>query len=50
VLAPFFNIALNYLETNKTMYAMGNWNFSNADVTGLPESGGGDVTVTPVWG
>lgn len=50
VLAPFYNIALDYLLSDETMYAMGNWDFSNAVVSGLDGVGGGDVTVIPVWG
>lgn len=41
VLAPFFNIALDYVLDNKTMYANGNWDFSQATVTGL-----GDIKTT----
>ena len=50
ILAPFFNVALDYLLTNETMYAMGKWDFSQATVTGIEGTGGSDVTVTPVWG
>lgn len=42
VLAPYNNIALDYLLKDKTMYASGNWDFSQATVTGL--SGGGTAT------
>lgn len=35
ILAPFFNIALSYVKTNSTMYAVGKWDFSQATVTGL---------------
>lgn len=49
VLAPFNKIALDYLESNETMYAIGNWDFAQATVTGL-DGIGGDITVTPVWG
>lgn len=35
VLAPFFNQAMVYLATNNTMYAVGKWDFSQAEVTGL---------------
>jgi hypothetical protein len=50
ILAPFNNIALDYLETNETMHAFGKWDFSNADVSGLEGVGGEGITVTPVWG
>lgn len=36
VLAPFFDISLTYMERNGTMYATGKWDFSQAEVTGLP--------------
>lgn len=48
VLAPFFHIRLTYLLDDKTMYASGNWDFSQANVTGL--NTGGEVTVKAVWG
>lgn len=35
ILAPFFNIALNYVQNENKMYAVGNWDFSLATVTGL---------------
>lgn len=35
VLAPFYNIALDYLLDDETMYAIGNWDFNQADVRGL---------------
>ena len=35
VLAPFYNIALDYLLSDETMYAIGNWDFNQADVRGL---------------
>ena len=43
VMAPFNTIVLDYLKTNETMYASGNWDFSGATVTGLGK-------VVPVWG
>lgn len=46
VLAPFYNIALNYLLQDKTMYAIGSWNFSQADVTGLDAAGGNALAGT----
>ena len=48
VLAPFYNIALDYLASNETMYAIGNWDFSQATVSGLDTSG--EITVKAVWG
>ena len=50
VMAPFNDIVLDYVQTNETMYVMGDWDFSQANVSGLSGVGGGDVTVTPVWG
>ena len=49
VMAPFNTIVLDYLKTNETMYASGNWDFSGATVTGLGIDTG-NVTVVPVWG
>ena len=51
VMAPFNTIVLDYLKTNETMYASGNWDFSGATVTGLDiEIPTGNITVVPVWG
>lgn len=49
VMAPFNTIVLDYLKTNETMYASGNWDFSGATVTGLGIDTG-NVKVVPVWG
>ena len=49
VMAPFNTIVLDYLKTNQTMYASGNWDFSGATVTGLGIDTG-NVKVVPVWG
>lgn len=51
ILAPFNNPALDYIRTSSTsgtMYPVGNWDFSNATVSGLNLSG--EVTVKAVWG
>lgn len=51
ILAPFNNPALDYIRTSSTsgtMYPVGNWDFSNATVTGLNTSG--NITVKAVWG
>ena len=50
VLAPFYKIRLEYGLNEDAMYPIGDWDFSFANVTGLDGIGGGDVTVTPVWG
>ena len=49
VMAPFNTIVLDYLKTNETMYASGNWDFSGATVTGLGIDTG-NIKVVPVWG
>ena len=49
VMAPFNTIVLDYLKTNETMYASGNWDFSGANVSGLGIDADG-VKVVPVWG
>ena len=49
VMAPFNTIVLDYLNTNQTMYASGNWDFSGATVTGLGIDTG-NIEVVPVWG
>ena len=46
VMAPFNDIVLDYVSN--TMYVIGDWNFSQANVSGLDGVGGGDVI--PVWG
>ena len=51
ILAPFNNPALDYIRTSSTsgtMYPLGNWDFSNATVSGLNLSG--EITVKAVWG
>ena len=47
VLAPFFNIAMTYMKNQNTMYANGNWDFSQAHTIGLKaeEVGGEYVNV-----
>lgn len=52
VISPFGKFALEFQEGSgdyPTVYAYGDWDFSQADVSGL-NGGGGDVTVIPVWG
>lgn len=34
VLAPFFNIAMTYMQSNDTMFANGKWNFGQATING----------------
>lgn len=42
----------DFLQVTSTgkIYPLGSWDFQFADVSGLDGVGGGDVTVTPVWG
>ena len=35
VMAPFNDVVLNYVKSSETTYALGNWDFSHATVTGL---------------
>ena len=46
VLAPFFNISLDYVLNDKTMYAIGNWDFSQATVNLGDVSTGNALTGT----
>jgi len=41
-----------FLQVTSTgkVYPLGSWDFQFAEVSGLEGVGGGDVTVTPVWG
>lgn len=42
----------SFLQVTSTgkIYPLGSWDFQFADVSGLEGVGGGDVTITPVWG